>query len=171
ATGKLAYNEPATVAVDGGPRHIALDPSEHYAYVLSELGSLITSFAYDATTGRLSAPQTIDSYMTTAGASAQIVVHPSGKWLYVSNRTENSLGLFSIDAQGRPHPQTFVTDHITTPRDFSLDESGQFLLLANQEGAQDVLVYRIDPSAGQLTRTQIAAVGGSPTFTRAISLP
>jgi 6-phosphogluconolactonase len=171
SAGQLTYNEPATVAVSGGPRHLALDPSEHHAYVLSELESTITSFAYDATTGRLSDPQVISSVQTQAGASAQIVVHPSGQWLYVSNRAENSLGLFSIDAQGRPHPAAFQTDMIATPRDFSVDPLGHFLILANQDGAQNVLVYSIAPADGQLSRTQVVPVGENPTFTRALVLP
>jgi 6-phosphogluconolactonase len=171
SAGKLSYNDPATVAVSGGPRHLALSPDEHHAYVLSELSSSITSFSYDATTGRLSDPQVIDSSHTTPGESAQIVVHPSGPWLYASNRKENSLGLFSIDAQGRPHAETFETDMIATPRDFSIDPLGHFLILANQDDPQNVLVYSIDATNGHLTRTQIVPVGDSPTFTRAIVLP
>jgi 6-phosphogluconolactonase len=171
SAGQLTYNDPATVAVSGGPRHLALDPSEHHAYVLSEADSSITSFAYDATTGRLSDPQVIAGAQSQPGSSAQIVVHPSGHFLYVSNRTENSLGLFSIDAQGRPHPEAFETDMIATPRDFSVDPLGHFLILANQDGAQNVLVYSIAPADGRLTRTQIVPVGGKPTFTRALVLP
>jgi 6-phosphogluconolactonase len=171
AAGKLSYNDPPTVAVMGGPRHIAFDPGEHYAYVISETDSSITSFKYDAQTGTLSDPQTIDSYEQTMGASAQIVVHPSGGWLYASNRTENSIGTFSIDANGRPHALAFEKDMLATPRDFSLDPSGSFLISANQDGAQNVLVFRIDAANGRLTRAQVIAVGGNPSFTQVISLP
>jgi 6-phosphogluconolactonase len=171
ADGKLSYNTPPTIAVTGGPRHMAFDPSEHYAYVLSETDSIITSFKYDAQTGTLSDPQTINSYDQQKGASAHIVVHPSGSWLYASNRTENSIGLFSIDANGRPHAVAFQKDMIATPRDFSLDPSGTFLISANQDGAQNVLVFRVDPADGKLTRAQVVPVGGSPTFTKVLLLP
>jgi 6-phosphogluconolactonase len=169
--GVLSYNTPATVSVAGGPRHIAFDPEQHYAYVLSELESLITSFRYDAATGKLSDPQTINSYDQTAGASAHIVVHASGKWLYASNRGENSLGLFSIDAGGRPNAVSFVKDMIATPRDFSVDPSGRWLILANQAGAQNLLVFQVDPTNGQLTRSSVVDVGGQPAFTQAVVLP
>lgn len=171
AAGKLSYNDPATVAIPGGPRHLALDPSEQNAYVLSELESKLTWLKYDKTTGTLSNPQTQNSYKTTSGSSAHIVVHASGRWLYVSNRTENSLGLFSIDATGRPAPVTFETELITTPRDFSVDALGKYLLLANQDGNQDVLVYRIAEADGKLTRVSVTPASGNPTFTTAITLP
>jgi 6-phosphogluconolactonase len=171
AGGTLTYGTPGTVAVTGGPRHMAFDPSERYAYVLSELESVLTSFAYDKATGTLSSPQTIQSYEQTKGASAHIVVHPGGKWLYASNRTENSIGLFSIDANGRPHAVKFEKDSIHTPRDFSVDPSGAFLISANQDGDQAALVYRIAAGDGTLTRTQIVPVGGNPTFTTTLLLP
>jgi 6-phosphogluconolactonase len=171
SAGRLTYNEPASVPVSGGPRHMAFDPQRRNAYVLSELESTITWLKYDAAGGKLSDPQVINSYQQTKGASAHIVVHPSGKWLYASNRQENSLGLFSIDAGGRPSALTFEKDMLNTPRDFSVDPLGSFLILANQAGPQNVLVYRIDPSDGRLTRVGLAAAGGSPTFTQAIVLP
>jgi 6-phosphogluconolactonase len=168
--GALSYNDPASV-MTLSPRHLAFDPSETHAYVISEYESSLTWYDYDSDTGTLSNPQIINSYQTTAGASAHVVVHPSGDWLYTSNRMENSLGLFSIDPEGAPHPVAFETDGIDTPRDFSLDPTGKFLILANQNGAQDVFVYRIAPADGRLTRLGVTPVGGNPTFTGAIELP
>jgi 6-phosphogluconolactonase len=171
ANGTLGYNDPPTVAVNGGPRHMTFDPDEQRAYVLSELDSTITSFVYDAATGRLSSPQVIDSYEDTKGASAHIAVHPSGRFLYASNRGENSLGLFSIDAGGRPHAVAFEREMIDTPRDFTLDPTGAFLIAANQNGPQNLLVFRVAPSDGQLTRVQAVPVGGNPTFVGVVFLP
>jgi 6-phosphogluconolactonase len=168
--GQLTYNDPST-APSNSPRHMSFDPNEHFAYVISEYDTTITWYAYDANSGKLSNPQTIPSYQTMAGAGAQIVVHPSGKWLYVSNRTENSLGLFALAKNGTPSPVAFETDMIATPRDFSLDPLGEFLLLANQNGDQNVFVYRIAPSDGRLSRVAIAPVGNNPTCTNAIILP
>jgi 6-phosphogluconolactonase len=169
--GVLSYNDPATVAVAGGPRHLAFDPEQKHAFVLSELDSLITSFKYDAATGKLTDPQSINSYEQTKGASAHIVVHASGKWLYASNRNENSIGLFTIDANSRPQPVSFIKDMIATPRDFSIDPSGQWLIAANQADPQNVLVFAIDPVDGRLTRMSVVAVGGEPTFTQGLVLP
>jgi 6-phosphogluconolactonase len=169
--GTVTYNDPATVPVDGGPRHIALSPDEKRAYVISEYASIITAFKYDAQSGKLSEPTTVNSYKQQAGSSAQILVHASGKFLYVSNRQENSLGRFLLDANGLPTSPTFITDMIATPRDFSIDPTGTLLILANQAGAQDVQVFRIDAQSGELTRTQALALGNSPTFTGALVLP
>lgn len=83
-------NDPPTVMVAGGPRHMTFDASETHAYVLSETANTITSFAYDAATGRLSAPEVIDSFQTRKGSSAHIVAHPGGHLLFASNRGENS---------------------------------------------------------------------------------
>jgi 6-phosphogluconolactonase len=169
--GMLTYNDPATVAVPGGPRHMAFDAAEQRAYVLSELESKITSFSYDAATGKLSGAETINSYETTAGSSAHIVVHPSGQWLYASNRTENSIGLFSIDAAGKPHAVAFEHDMIATPRDFTVDPTGRWLISCNQAGAENVLVFGIAPADGRLTRAQVVPVGGSPSFAGVVFLP
>jgi 6-phosphogluconolactonase len=169
--GTLSYNDPATVPVEGGPRHLALSPDEKRAYVLSEHASTITTFKYDAASGKLSEPTTVNSYKQQAGSSAHILVHSSGKFLYVSNRQENSLGRFLLDGTGLPQSPSFVTDMIATPRDFSIDPTGSFLLLANQAGTQDVQVFRIDTQSGELTRSQSLALGGSPTFTGALVLP
>ncbi|HMI94265.1 MAG TPA: lactonase family protein [Polyangiales bacterium] len=162
--GSLAYNDPPTAAVTGGPRHMVLHPSERYAYVLSETASTITSFDYDAAGGKLSNPQVIDSHQSMPGASAHIAVHPNGRFLYASNRNENSLGAFVLDANGRPTAASFATEMIDTPRDFAIDPSGAFLIAANQRGAQNALVFRIDPQTGALTRVQVVAVGDSPSF-------
>ncbi len=163
--GKLSFNEPSTVAIPGGPRHLAFDPSEQHAYVISELESKLTSLQYDKATGLLSEAVTIPSVKQTVGSSGHVVVHPSGAFLYVSNRNENSIGLFSIDAtSGRPTPVAFETSMIATPRDFTLDPSGQFLLSANQDGNQDLVVFRVAQSDGKLTHVGNLRVGGQPSF-------
>jgi 6-phosphogluconolactonase len=170
--GKLEYNDPPTVQVAGGPRHLAFDPNEQRAYVLTEHDSTITQFDYDKATGLLTNPRAaIKSHQQTKGSSAHIVVHPSGKWLYASNRKENSLGLFALASDGTPSPVAFETDMIATPRDFSIDPTGRWLLLANQEGAETVLLYSIDESTGKLTRKQVLEVGDQPSFIQALTLP
>lgn len=161
--GALVLNTPPTVAVTGGPRHMALSPDQRYAYVLSELNSTITSFLYDGIQGRLSSPQTIDSEEATKGESAHIAVHPSGQWLYASNRAENSVGVFSIDSEGRPHAVELVRAGIATPRDFAIDPFGEFLFVANQGGAQDLRIYRIAATDGRLSFVGSANVGGQPS--------
>lgn len=169
-SGEITPNSTPTVQ-SPSPRHLAFDPAEQHAYVLSEYESKITWFAYDAATGVLSNPQAIDSFDDQAGSSAHIVVHPSGKWLYASNRQENSLGLFALDASGVPSPVAFETAMINKPRDFTVDASGAYLILANQEGDQSLLVYQITAADGRLTRVQTVPVGGNPTCAVTLTPP
>jgi len=172
ASGMLEYNDPPTVPVTGGPRHLALSPTAPFAYVLGELNSTITQLGYDATLGRLSNPTSIPSVEATPGSSAHIAVHPSGKYLYASNRTENSIGAFSLDAStGKATPIAFERSMISTPRDFGLAPSGRFLVSANQAGQQDLIVYRIDPDDGRLMRLANVPVGGRPVCVVFVTVP
>jgi 6-phosphogluconolactonase len=169
--GNLTLNDPPTVAIAGGPRHLSFDPRERFAYVISESASTITTLSYDRAAGTFSNPQVIPSFQTTAGASAEIHVHPSGRFLYVSNRGENSLGLFSIDRRGQPHPVAFETDMVARPRDFTLDPTGTLLISANQDPPENLLVYRIAQRDGKLTRLGTVPVGGQPSFVGVLVLP
>ena len=139
-----------------GPRHIAFHPNQQFAYVINELNGTITSYRYDATAGLLSSPQSMSS--APAGmnetSSAHVVVHPSGRFVYTSNRTTNTIGMFSVDAtSGRLTTIGHETGGgaVRTPRDFGMEPGGRFLLVANQ-GTNTVLVLRIDSSTGLLTR-------------------
>ena len=149
-------------APGAGPRHIAFHPTNRYAYVINELGSAVDLFAWDAARGTLAHRQTIATLPADfAGKSscAEIVVHPSGRFLYGSNRGHDSIALFAIDeATGtltaRGHTPTQGKD----PRSFTLDPTGAFLLAANQN-SDSVVTFRVDLSTGVLTPTgSVAAI-------------
>lgn len=186
--GKLTLNDPPTadIASGAGPRHLALSPDQRHAYLVTELGGTIVWFDYDRATGTLSQQGTVQAAATPIaeggeGWSGHILVHPNGRFLYVSNRqqnpmrgTENSLGVFTLGPSGEPTPvlDAFVTDDVNTPRDFAIDPSGQFLLSVNQEGDHAVLVHRIDRATGRLTRTQVLPLTDQPAFVHVLgSLP
>jgi 6-phosphogluconolactonase len=164
ARGSLTPNHPpfAKLAAGAGPRHLAFHPNGKFAYVLSEVNSTVTAFAYDAQNASFSALQTLSTVPNDFSAhndTAEIVVHPSGKFLYASNRGHDSIAEFTIDpAQGT---LTLAGDFPTQgkePRNFVLDPTGKFLLAANQE-SNNIVVFRIDQSTGALTATgQIAQV-------------
>jgi 6-phosphogluconolactonase len=178
--GELSLNNPpeVRVAAGSGPRHLALSPDQRHAYLLTEFGGTIIYFDLDAATGLLSEVGTVQATLKpipegSKAWSAHIAVHPSGKFLYVSNRiegtergTENSLGVFALGADGKPTavPDGFVTDGVNTPRDFGIDPSGHFLVSVNQEGDYSVLVFRIDQETGRLTRTQLLPLQEQPAF-------
>jgi 6-phosphogluconolactonase len=87
-------------------------------------------------------------------STAEVQVHPSGKFLYGSNRGQNSIAIFSIDeATGKLTAVGHQDKGIKTPRNFGIDPSGKFMIVANQDGG-DILVFKIDPKTGELAPTE-----------------
>ena len=158
AKGALTPNTPAfaSVAPGSGPRHLSFHPNGHYAYVINEMASTVTAFHYDAAKGSLTELQTVSTIpagFTGMTTCAEIRVHPSGKFLYGSNRGHDSIAIFAIDADtGKLTPAGHQSTQGKTPRNFNLDPTGQFLLAANQD-SDTVVVFRIDAQTGQLTPT------------------
>ncbi len=157
-TGALTANDPPYTKLDPGtgPRHLAFHPNGQFAYVVNELQSTITTLTYDASRGALHTMQTISTLpkdFSGSNTTAEIQVHPSGKFLFASNRGHDSIALFSIDS----HTGTLtLVDRFSTqgktPRSFAIDPTGHFLLVANQD-TDNIAVFRIDPSSGRLTST------------------
>jgi 6-phosphogluconolactonase len=157
--GTLSANDPPFVKVTpgSGPRHFTFHPNGKFGYVLSELDASVTAFSYDAAKGSISVLQTIatlPSDYTGTKEAAELVVHPSGKFLYASNRAGiDSITAFSIDsAKGTLKPAGQFSTKGKTPRNFVIDPSGKFLLAANQESG-NIVVFRIDRATGTLTST------------------
>ena len=167
AKGPLTPNEPAFAAVPpgAGPRHMAFHPNGRYAYVINELNSTITAFAYEAAGGALRELQTV-STLPAQGAgpntTAEVAVHPSGQFLYGSNRGHGSIGVFAIDrARGT---LTCIQHQPTggrTPRHFGLDPTGRWLLAGNQD-AHSLVAFAVEPQTGRLTPTGQALEIGAP---------
>ncbi len=138
-----------------GPRHTAFYPGKPYAYVIDELGGTVDAFHY--TNGKLTPIQHIsshpDGYHGDIG-SADIHISPNGKFLYASNRGDaNSLAIFAIDpSTGKLTLKGFQPTLGKTPRNFMIDPTGHWLLVANQNG-KNVVVFKIDPVTGMLTDT------------------
>lgn len=157
---------PAGVLPPGsGPRHFSFSADGHHLYVINELNSTVCVFRYDAASGALTLEQTLSSLPKDASgnnAPAEILVAPGGKFLYGSNRGQNSLAIFSI-AQDTGL-LTYVGEQSTlgkNPRHFCIDPSGAYLLAANQD-TDNIVVYRIDHETGLLTPTGNEAQAGSP---------
>jgi 6-phosphogluconolactonase len=153
--GKLTANEPAFASLKpgAGPRHMAFRPDGKFAYVINELDSTVTAFAYDAATGTLRDLQSVSTLppdFDGSNTTAEIAVHPSGKFLYGSNRGHDSIALFAIDADDGT--LTYFDTHSTggkTPRNFEISPTGEHLIAANQN-SDTLLVCRIDRGSGRL---------------------
>ncbi len=158
------------VLAGSGPRHLAFHPNGKYAYLVQELNASVN--AYDYKKGKLTLKQTIsmvsDDFKGKVGA-ADIHVSPDGKFLYASNRGDaNNLAIYSIDKIGK---LVLVGSQSTlgkTPRNFAIDPSGKFLLVANQE-TDDVYVFRRDLATGLLTKTEHKINVGAPVFLNFVS--
>ena len=174
--GTLAANDPpfASLPPGSGPRHLAFHPNGEWVYVINELLSTVTLFHYDAAGGALEAVQTVSTLPEGEeidNTTAEVQVHPSGKFLYGSNRGHDSIAMFSIDERsGRLTPLGHQPSGGKTPRNFAIDPTGAFLLAANQ--ASDVItVHRIDPQTGRLEQTEHRAEAPTPVCLKLLPLP
>jgi 6-phosphogluconolactonase len=156
--GTLAPNQPPSAAVPAGtgPRHFAFHPSAKFAYVIEEMGSSLTAFSYDAAPGVLHPLETIKTVPKDYKGyndCAELYIHPTGKFLYGSNRGHDSITVFAIDpVKGTPTPIQYVPSGGKTPRSFGIDPTGSYLIAANQD-TNSLVVFRIDTKTGHLTPT------------------
>lgn len=139
-----------------GPRHLKFHPSGRFAYSAEELTSTVGVFSYDAAKGALQIIQdsvvSLPAGYTTANTSADIHTDPKGKFLYMSNRGHNALAIFSINSDGKIRLIGHQDTQGKTPRNFTIDQRGQYLLVANQDSG-NIVVFRIDPKTGKLKFT------------------
>jgi len=164
--GTLVPNSPPSgkVPPGSGPRHLAFHPKGGFAYVNNEMTSAVTAFAHDAKKGTLTALQTLSTLPDSAAdaaknSTAEIFCHPSGRFLYVSNRGHDSIAVFAIGADGKLTSVQHAPAKVKTPRGFALSPDGNWLVAAGQ--ASDSLAsHRIDPATGKLTpAAEVAGVG------------
>ena len=174
--GKLTPHDPAFAQLKPGcgPRHMVFRPDGRFAYVVNELTSTVTAFRYDAEAGALHELQTVSTlpeYFDGANTTAEIDIHPTGKWLYVSNRGHNSVVLFNVDPE--KGTLTYVEEQGTggfKPRHFGIEPSAQHLAIANQD-SDTVLVARIDSGNGRLKPSGVFANAPTPVCVKFLPPP
>ncbi len=136
-----------------GPRHFAFGHGAKYAYALCEMGSSVAVFSYNPAKGSLTPVQTISNLpddFKGEDNSAEIEVDRSGRFLYASNRGNDSITVFAIDpAKGTLTKVQVVPTQGKTPRNFALDPTGKYLIAANQDSST-MVVFSVDPKDGQL---------------------
>ncbi len=164
---RLVPDDPpfAQVPPGSGPRHLLFSPDGKFVYVAGEMGCNVTVFRHDAASGALTPLQTVSTLPTgtaTKGLTAsEIVLHPSGKWLYVSNRGCDTISVFAIDGEGGLALLETVPALVQIPRSFSIDPTGRWLISAGQKDNR-IAVLKIDPASGRLSATDQSATVGSP---------
>lgn len=174
-TGSLAPGSPRFVELDrgAGPRHVAFAPSGQFVYVVNELASTVTVFGYEPRSGTLQRKQTISTLgeiFSGTNTAAEITVDAKGRFLYVSNRGDDSIAVFGIDPQdGRMTPIERVPSGGKTPRHFALDPTGAWLLVANQD-SHEITLFRIDADSGRLLKTPWSFKVRSPVCVRIVRM-
>jgi len=170
--GTLQRTGRVEVAPGAGPRHLDFHPTEPYAYLANELDSTVTAFEWDPETGALvetGTHTTLPDGDVAENYPADIHVHPSGRYLYASNRGHDSIVAFDIAA----HPGDLeIVDHYGTggewPRNFAFDASGRLLFAANED-TNDIAAFSIDRSTGELDPLGTTTTIASPTCMRCLS--
>lgn len=164
-------NQPsASVPPGSGPRHLAFSPDQSIAYVNGEMGMNVTALTHDSKTGALTAKETVSTLPpdvdTDGMTTAEIFCHPTGKWLYVSNRDvvghdRDSLSVFAAGPNGQLTLIQNAPAGVKVPRGFNIDSTGCWLIVGGQADNQ-VTVFKIDTVTGKLSPTGQTAMVGSP---------
>lgn len=160
AKATLTANEPAsaTLPPGSGPRHVAFRPDGKFVYVINELLCTMTAFRWDAARGAMTEVQSVSTLppgvaVERGFSTAEVAVHPSGKFLYGSNRGHDTIVVYAIDAaSGRLTLVEHESTQGKTPRHFAVDPTGGWLLAENQ-GSDTVVVFKIDAATGKLEPT------------------
>ncbi len=174
--GTLMAGDPPFAAVrpGAGPRHFAFHPGGRFAYVINEIDVTLTAFAADSERGTLTELETVSTLrlgetVQPGFSTADVQVHPSGRFLYGSNRGHDTIVVFAIDPKsGRLSYIEHESTQGSGPRAFGIDPTGRYLLAANQR-SDSVVVFRIDQQTGHLASTGHTVRIGSPACVKFVT--
>ena len=165
STGALTPNRPPSAALPrgSGPRHFAFHPNARWVFTINEQAATITTFAWDQQAGTLTIAGSVPTRPegVTGGSTAEIAVHPSGRFVYGSNRGHDSIAVFSVGADGALTPVEHELTRGQTPRNFAIDPTGRWLIAANQR-SNTLAVFSIDQTTGALSPVGPLTSVGSP---------
>ncbi len=166
-TGALIPNDPpfARVPDGAGARHAAFSGDGKFLYVINEMGNSMTAFSWDAVAGVLKEIQTLSTLpddFKGKSSCAEVVVHPSGQFLYGSNRGHDSIAAFKVDpSTGKLAPAGHTPCGGKSPRSFNVDPTGQWLVVAHHK-SDSLAVFKIDQTTGGLEQVGRTTPVGSP---------
>jgi 6-phosphogluconolactonase len=155
ATGRISPNDSPSVhlAPGSGPRHLVFAPDGRHVFVIAEMASTITTLSWDGTKGvlrPLGTVSTLPAGYKGQSSTAEIEVHPNGRFLYGSNRGHDSIAVFNVDQSGTLTLVEHESTRGRTPRHFALDPSGRWLIAANQNSGT-LAVFAVDQQTGALS--------------------
>lgn len=166
-TSKLTTNNPPYFATKpgAGPRHLTFHPNGKFVYLINELDNTLISLSYNSTNGELKEIQsisTLPSGFKGDSKTAEVNVHPNGKFLYASNRGYDSIASYAINSDtGILTFVSFQKHEIDNPRHFNLDPSGKFCIVGSQDTNQ-ISLFKINQKTGELIPTETKYTIGKP---------
>ncbi|MEP7365316.1 MAG: lactonase family protein [Acidobacteriota bacterium] len=154
-TGKLSPHGEFQTKPGAGPRHFSFHPSGKFAFVVNEMGMSVTSMYWDGTAGKLVEIETVPTIpgaIEKGQSTAEVLAHPSGNFVYASNRGHDTIAVFNVDKRGKLARTENQPTQGKTPRNFGLSPDGKWLIAANQD-SNNVVVFKIDQATGVLQPT------------------
>ena len=137
-----------------GPRHLTFHNNGRFVYLINELDNTVTALVQNSDSGLLTEIQTVSTLpdgCSVVTKTAEVKVHPNGKFLYGSNRGHDSLVIYEIDQErGSLTLLGFQASDIDEPRHFNIDPTGRWCIVGNQD-SNDIMLFEIDPISGLLT--------------------
>lgn len=135
-----------------GPRHISVAPDGKFAYVCGELDSTVNVIEFVGNTGKVVQSLSTLKEPVKGNSTAECILSPDGKFVYVSNRGHNSIAVFKVGEDRKLTAVGHITGDIKIPRNFNIDPSGKWMLIASEQGDK-VGVWEIDPKTGLARET------------------
>jgi 6-phosphogluconolactonase len=176
STGELVSHGFGTVPPGSGPRHLAFHPNGHFAFVNNEMKMTVSTMAYDAVKGALTLVDTVSTIPAEdrgmpGMSTAETVVHPNGRFVYVSNRGHDTVAVLRCDpSTGRLTLVANVKTEGRTPRNFALDLTGKWMIAGHQDG-NSAAVFRVDSESGVPKFTGTRVEVGAPVCMRFLAVP
>jgi len=161
--GRLLSPKTYPTSAGAGPRHFAFHPNGRWFYLLNEESSTLAFMNYDARNGSLSSPvsevSTLPKTFAGTNFTSELMVSPTGNFIYAANRLHDTIAIFAIDGSGRPELIGEEWTRGDYPRHFNIDPSGSFMYVCNQR-SDAIATFRVENGGRNLTfRDQYTAVG------------
>jgi 6-phosphogluconolactonase len=165
-TGQLVQTSEMSLTPGSGPRHLAFHPNGKWVFVVNELNMTLTTATWDASSAKLKEIQTVSTLPVDAKgdnfSTAEVLVHPSGRFVYSSNRGHHTIASYRVDAEsGKLTPTAHTSSGGKTPRNFRITPKGDFLLAENQE-SDSIYSFRVNLETGKLEPTGFSVKAPAP---------
>lgn len=163
-SGKLEMVSRLKSAGGSGPRHMAFHSSGRFAYVNNEIASTVDLLSIDTNDGGMKIVDTVSTLpeeFKGPSSTAQILLSPDERHLYVSNRGHNSIAIFAVSEGGKLTAKGHIPSKGRSPRNFAIDPTGRWMAIVNR-GGDNLVIYKVNPETGALTDAKLETYVSTP---------